>query len=133
MARKFDDAARGEITSAIQTSRQLVSRLKKEMEPTIQKIVGIEETRDRILECHDLTVDEVLTCETCGKLILPGDSYHPSGDDVDLCEEHAPTIGDLKSILKRDPDCFEDVDEARAYLEQTSEPDDAKVLSVWEP
>lgn len=132
MANKFDDVARAEIASAIQTSRQLVARLKKEMEPTIQKIVGIEETRDRILECHDLTVDEVLTCETCGKLILPGDNYHPSGDDVDLCDEHAPTVGEIRKLFEKDQSLFEYPDDVRVWLQNLAN-DDEKILAVWVP
>lgn len=132
MTNKFDDVARAEIASAIQTSRQLVGRLKKEMEPTIQKIVGIEETRDRILECHDLTVDEVLTCESCGKLILPGDSYHPSGDDVDLCEEHAPTVGEIRKLFEKDQSLFEYPDDVKVWLQNLTN-DDEKILAVWVP
>lgn len=50
---------------------------------------------------QDADREPVTCCESCGKPIYPGDMFQPGGE-VDLCPEHAATLGDEMEYIQRD-------------------------------
>lgn len=87
--------------------------------------------REQLLDRHE--TDIVATCESCLGPIFEGElAYTDGGDGPTVCEEHAPTWGELLSQAREmDTDCWEERDGKEKFIAKAeSMPPDEK--NVWE-
>lgn len=78
---------------------------------------------DQVLkELHDSLVDHLPDiqgkCETCNRLLFEGEVGYRYDDDPILCADHAPTWGDIKRAIEREPESWSNDEERLEFVRQ---------------
>lgn len=99
----------------------------------------LQQVRRIFLEEHGVVGEPVGSCDTCGRLLLPGDKGHSdSSGDLLWCEDHAPTWSEVLAQY-RECEGIEPVDQepedaaaGRAAAQARVDAGDCDVKHVWE-